>query len=83
MYVPTPPEVVKAMLETAGVRLPEANCSVRLPGVPLIERPLKVATPDVLVVAVVVPPRVPPPLAMVALTTTPLWLTGLSDASRS
>ena len=43
----------------------------------------KVATPDVLVVAVAVPPSVPPPLAMVAVTTTPLWLTVTLEASRS
>ena len=35
------------------------------------------------IVAVVLPPRVPPPVAIAAVTETPAWLTGLFDASRS
>src|ERR1044071_3366762 len=40
-----------------------AKPSVRTPALPLIERLLKVARPLALVVAVSVPPSVPPPLA--------------------
>src|SRR5688572_30165275 len=56
---------------------------VRLPADPVIERSVYDATPEALVIAVVVPPRVPPPLAIAAVTVTPLWETGLPPASRS
>ena len=47
------------------------NPSVRAPMVPLMERLVKVATPLALVLTLVVPPRVPPPVAMLAVTDTP------------
>ena len=56
---------------------------VRAPIVPVIARFVKVATPLAFVVAVSVPPSVPPPVAMAAVTTVPLWLTALPDASWS
>src|SRR5687768_13150898 len=68
--------------EVAPVRPGAAKPRVRVPTTPLIERLLKVARPLGLVVAVA-PLSVPPPLAMVAVTTTPLCATGLFDASRS
>ncbi len=47
-------------------------------------RLLKVATPPASVATVTVPPRLPPaPVAMVAVTFTPAWFTGLLAASRS
>lgn len=52
---------------------------VRLPTVPLIDRLVKIAAPLALEVAVSVPPRVPPPEAIAAVTTIPL--TGLFEAS--
>src|SRR3989441_987387 len=57
--------------------------SVRSPAVPLMDKLVKLATPLPLVVAVSVPPSVPPPVAIAAVTTTPAWLTGLPDPSRS
>ena len=50
---------------------------------PLIERFVKVAAPAPSVVAVTVPPSVPAPLATLAVTVTPGWLTPLPPASRS
>jgi len=57
--------------------------SVRSPAVPLIDRLVKVATPPLFVVAVTAPPRLPPPVAMAAVTVTPAWLTALPAPSRS
>jgi hypothetical protein len=45
---------------------------VRSPAVPVMERLVNVARPLALVVAVVVPPNVPPPVAIAAVTTTPV-----------
>ncbi len=56
---------------------------VRSPVVPLTDRLVKVATPLPLVAAVNVPPSVPPPVAIAAVTVTPAWLTALPAASRS
>src|SRR5687767_1908239 len=70
-------------VEVAPVSPAALNPRVRLPAGPVIERLVNDATPDALVVAVVVPPRVPPPLAMAAVTVTPLWETGFPEASRS
>src|SRR3989442_829162 len=44
---------------------------VRWPAVPLIDRLVKVATPPLFVIAVAVPPRLPPPVAIAAVTVTP------------
>src|ERR1051325_6479705 len=60
-----------------------AKLNVRSPTAPVIDRFVKLATPLPFVVAVSVPPRVPPPVAIVAVTVTPLWLTALPLASRS
>ena len=56
---------------------------VRSPAVPVISRLVKVATPLPFVVALSVPPNVPPPVAIAAVTLTSDWLTGLPLASRS
>ena len=55
----------------------------RSPVTPVIDRSVKVATPAALVSTVVVPPSVPPPVAMETVTPTPAWLTALPAASRS
>src|ERR1051325_6125927 len=55
----------------------EVNCSVRSPSAPEIERSVNVAAPLAFVVAVAVPPNVPPPVAIAAVTVTPAW----ADAS--
>ena len=60
---------------------PDAKIKVRGPTVPVILRLLNVATPDALVVAFRVPPRVPAPLWIATVTTTPAWSTGLLPAS--
>src|SRR5688500_20123210 len=70
-------------VEVAPVSPAALNPRVRLPAGPVIERVVNDATPDALVVAVVVPPRVPPPLAVAAVTVTPLWETGFPQASLS
>jgi len=44
---------------------------------------VKLAMPLAFVIAVVVPPRLPPPDAIVAVMVTPAWLTGLPAPSRS
>src|SRR2546430_17299177 len=56
---------------------------VRSPAVPVIDRSVKLATPLAFVVAVSVPPSAPAPLAIAAVTVTPVWPTGLPLASRS
>src|SRR5712692_11594517 len=70
-------------VELTPVRPVAEKLSVRLPAVPVIESPVKLATPVAVVVAVSVPPNVPPPVAIAAVTTTPLWLTALPLASRT
>src|SRR2546429_10008727 len=57
--------------------------SFRPPAVPVIARFVKLATPLPFVVAVSVPPSVPPPVAIAAVTVTWAWLTGLPLASRN
>src|SRR5688500_874474 len=70
--------------DVAGVSAPEVNVSVRAPVRPVIFRFEKVAAPDPLVVAVVVPPNVPVPGAVIAAwMTTPAAATVFPDASRS
>jgi hypothetical protein len=56
---------------------------VRAPIVPAIIRSVKLAAPLPLVVEMRVPPSVPPPLAMAAVTTAPAWATVLPVASRN
>src|SRR5688500_8203292 len=69
-------------VEVAPVSPAALNPRVRLPAVRAFPTRRSVAPPEALVVAVVVPPRVPPPLAIAAVTVTPLWETGLPPGSR-
>ncbi len=69
--------------ETTCVRPVALKLNVRSPIVPLMARSVKLATPLAFVVAVSVPPRVPPPAAIAAVTVTPAWLTRLPAPSRS
>ena len=80
MAAPAPTVMVP---ETAGVRPVALKLSVRSPVVPLMERFVKLAVPPEVVVAVSVPPNVPAPVAIAAVTVTPDWLTGLPAPSRS
>jgi len=75
------PAVIVTAFEVTLVSPVVAKLSVRSPTVPLMERFVKVAVPLDVVVAVAVPPKVPPPVAIAAVTVTPLWLTGLPLAS--
>ena len=59
------------------------NNSTREPGVPVIERFVKVASPAPFVVVLVVPPSVPPPLEIDATMLTPDRLTGFDPSSVS
>src|SRR5947207_8677384 len=69
--------VERALVSPAAEKL-----KVRSPTVPVIARLVKVATPLLFVAAVRVPPSVPPPVAIAAVTATPVWLTALPLASR-
>src|SRR3954470_13995778 len=69
--------------DVAAVIPDEVKLSVREPSAPEMDRSVNVATPAALVVAGVVPPSVPPPVAIAAATETPDWLTLLPDTSRS
>ena len=60
-----------------------AKPRVRLPAVPLSARSVKVAMPCASVATGEVPPRLPPPLAMLAVTVTPACATGLPPPSWS
>ena len=71
------------VFDVALVNVPDVNDSVRSPAVPLIDRFVNVATPLEFVVAVSVPPSVPPPDAIAAVTTTPDCDTAAFDASRN
>src|ERR1043165_7611242 len=75
--------VISMVFDVTPVKDVALKLNVRDPAAPLIDRFVNVATPLALVVAAAVPPRVPPPLAIAAVTTTPDWLTALFDASRS
>src|SRR5882724_704802 len=77
------PAVIVTAFEVTLVSPVAAKLSVRSPTVPLMERFVKVAVPLDVVVAVAVPPKVPPPVAIAAVTVTPLWFTGLPLASRT
>src|SRR5436309_11613194 len=57
--------------------------SVCGPAVPLIDRFVNSAVPLALVLMFTVPPSVPPPEAIVAVTVMSIWLTGLPEASCS
>src|SRR5436190_2229948 len=75
------PAVIDTVEDVAAVNPAAVKVSVRDPAVPVIERFVHVATPLAFVVAVSVPPKVPPPVAIDAVTTTPAWLAALFDAS--
>jgi len=77
------PAVIVIVVEVAAVSPEALKLNVRSPAVPLIARFVYVATPLPFVIAVAVPPSVPPPVAMAAVTAAPLWLTVLPLASRS
>ncbi len=80
MAAPAPTVIVP---ETAGVSPVALRLRVRPPAAPLIDRLVNVATPLAFVVAVAVPPSVPPPVAIAAVTVTPAWLTAFPAPSRS
>jgi hypothetical protein len=69
------------ILPEVAVAVPDVNFKVRVPTRPLIARLPNVATPEAFVITVAVPPRVPPPVAIDAVTPTPA--TGLLPASRT
>ena len=71
------------VLDVALVNEPDVNVNVRSPAVPLIDRFVNVATPLEFVVTVVVPPSVPRPVAIAAMTDTPDCENAVFDASRS
>ena len=75
-------DVTDTVADVADVSPVALNRSVDDP-LPVIDRPENVATPLELVVAAVVPPKVPMPVAIAAVTATPLWAIALFDASRS
>src|SRR5947207_802423 len=77
------PAVRVMVPEVAAVRPAAEKLSVRAPTFPWIVRVLKVARPLAFVVAVVVPPSTPPPVAMAAVRTTPDCATGVLDPSWS
>ena len=77
------PAVMLTLPEVTDVNDGAVNRNVLVPTVPVIERFVNVATPEASDVAVVVPPSVPPPLKIAAVTTTPETGTGLPEPSRS
>ena len=77
------PAVMVIVPDVTAVRPVALNVKVRSPAVPVIARLVKLAAPLPFVVAVSVPPRVPPPVAIAAVTVTWAWLTALPLASRS
>jgi hypothetical protein len=76
-------KLTTTLLDVTPLNDAAVKVSVRGPAVPLIDRLLKVANPLDVVVAVFVPPSVPPPDAIAAVTTTPARLTTAFPASRS
>ncbi len=74
------PAVMLTAEEAIGVKPPLVNCSVRDPTVPVTGRLVKVARPAALVLTVVVPPSVPPPDRIAAVTDT-VPDTGFPEAS--
>src|SRR5512145_1206326 len=77
------PAVMVIVPDTTSVRLGAVNRSVRSPIVPVMAKFVNVATPLAVVVAVGDPLSVPPPVAIAAVTTTPLRLTGFPETSCS
>src|SRR2546429_4083809 len=75
------PAVSVTVAELTPVSPVAEKLRVRSPAVPVIARLVKVATPVSVVVAVRVPPSVPPPVAIAAVTVTPPWLTGFDRES--
>src|SRR5256885_15860533 len=75
--------VIVIVPDVAAVSPVAENVRLRSPVVPVMARFVKLATPLAFVAAVSVPPRVPLPVAIAAVTVTPVWLTGLPLASRS
>ena len=75
------PAVIVIVPEVTLVIPVEAKVSVRGPTVPVIRNPLKIAAPVALVTTVAVPPSVPPPLEMLAVTVTPESATGFPAPS--
>src|SRR5439155_1117671 len=71
------PAVIVTVAELTPVSPVAEKLRVRSPAVPAIARLVKVATPVPVVVALRVPPSVPAPVAIVAVTVTPAWLTSL------
>src|SRR5262245_52902205 len=78
-----PPAATRTAFDVTPASDAAVKLMVRDPAAPVTDRSVKVATPLALVVAVAAPPSVPPPVAIVAVTTTPDWLTLLLEASRS
>jgi hypothetical protein len=68
-------------LDVTGVSPGAANCSVRTPVAPVIDRLVNAATPLEFVTAESVPPSEPPPDAIDAVTLTPAVPTGLFEES--
>src|SRR5437588_9389 len=77
------PAVIVIVVDVADVSPVAVKLRVRSPAVPVIARLVKLATPLPFVVALSVPPSVPPPVAIAAVTVTWAWLTALPLASRS
>jgi hypothetical protein len=66
------PAVMSIAFDVAPVSPVALKLKVRAPTVPVIIKFVNVATPLALLVAVSAPPNVPPPVAIAAVTTTPL-----------
>jgi len=64
----TAPALSAIARDVAGPSGGALKLSVRSPAVPLIDRLVKVATPPLFVIAVIAPPRLPPPVAIAAVT---------------
>ena len=77
------PAVMEIVVDVAAASPEALKLRVRSPTVPVIDRSVKLATPLAFVVAVSVPPSVPPPVAIAAVTVTPASPAGLPLASRS
>src|SRR5207248_6501417 len=77
------PAVMVIVPDVAELSPVALKLRVRSPAAPVIDRFVKLAAPFAFVVAVSVPPSVPPPVAIAAVTVTPAWLTELPLASRT
>ena len=78
-----PPTVTVIVPEVTPATAGALKFTVRSPAAPVMDRLKKIAAPLALVVAVSVPPSVPLPVAIAAVTTVPTWLTAFPAASRS